>query len=159
MNKLIKSLLVTAILCCISIIASAQTTTPPPANAPAPLTLAPSPSLSKYSRCYEIRTYTAAPGKLEELHARFRNHTMKYFKKHGMEVVGFWGPADKENGSENKLVYILVFPSRDALQKAWNSFRADPGWLAARAESEKNGRLVEKVESVILMATDYAPKK
>jgi hypothetical protein len=147
MNKLIKLVALVSILSFVSIIASAQ-------NAPAPPTIAPSPSLVKDSRCFEIRTYIAAPGKLEELHARFRNHT-----KHGMEVVGFWGPTDKEKGSENTLVYVLAFPNRQALDKAWQAFRADPEWQKARAESEKNGRLTEKVESVILGATDYSPIK
>jgi hypothetical protein len=159
MHKLIRFFLITTFIYVISINVSAQSAQPAQANAPAPLTLAPSPSLSKNSRCYEIRTYTAAPGKLEELHARFRNHTMKIFKKHGMEVVGFWGPADKENGSENKLVYVMAFPNRAARDKAWKDFGADPEWKAARAESEKNGRLAEKVDSVILMATDYSPVK
>ena len=152
MNKFFKLITVASILSFASIIATAQ-------NASAPPTIAPSPSLAKDSRCFEIRTYIAAPGKLEELHARFRNHTMKLFKKHGMEVVGFWGPSDKEKGSENTLVYVMAFPSRESRDKAWQSFRDDPEWQKARAESEKNGRLTEKVESVILMATDYSPIK
>jgi hypothetical protein len=152
MNTTLKIFALVSILTMISIVATAQ-------NAPAPPTVAPSPSLAKDSRCFELRTYIAAPGKLEELHARFRNHTMKIFKKHGMEVVGFWGPTDKEKGSENTLVYVLAFPSREARDKAWKEFQADPEWQKARADSEKNGRLTEKVDSVILMATDYAPVK
>jgi NIPSNAP len=161
MHELIRFFLIATFLYVISINVSAQTAQPAQANtpAPAPLTFAPSPSLSKDSRCYEIRTYTAAPGKLEELHARFRDHTMKIFKKHGMKVVGFWGPADKENGSENKLVYVMEFPNRAARDKAWKAFGADPEWQAAKTASEKNGRLTEKVDSVILMATDYSPIK
>jgi hypothetical protein len=152
MNKLFKLISLVTILSFASVIVAAQ-------NASAPPTVAPSPSLTKDSRCFEIRTYIAAPGKLEELHARFRNHTMKLFKKHGMEVVGFWGPSDKEKGSENTLVYVMAFPSREARDKAWQAFRADPEWQKARDESEKNGRLTEKVDSVILMATDYSPIK
>jgi NIPSNAP len=151
-NNLFKLISFAFILSLVSIVASAQ-------NAPAPPTVAPSPSLAKDSRCFEIRTYTAAPGKLEELHARFRNHTVKLFKKHGMEIVGFWGPTDKEKGSENTLVYVLAFPSREARDKAFRAFGADPEWQKARSESEKNGKLTEKVESVILMATDYSPIK
>ncbi|MCG3159583.1 MAG: hypothetical protein JMDDDDMK_00577 [Acidobacteria bacterium] len=152
MTKLVKLLALVFILSFVSIAASAQ-------NAPTPPTIAPSPSLVKDSRCFEIRTYVAAPGKLEELHARFRNHTMKLFKKHGMEVVGFWGPTDKEKGSENTLVYVLAFPSREARAKAWITFGTDPEWQKARSESEKNGKLTEKIESVILGATDYSPIK
>ena len=152
MNQRFKLISLAFILSFVSIVAAAQ-------NAPAPPTVAPSPSLAKDSRCFEIRTYTAAPGKLEELHARFRNHTIKLFKKHGMEIVGFWGPTDKEKGSENTLVYVLAFPSREARDKAFRDFGADPEWQKARSESEKNGKLTDKVESVILMATDYSPIK
>ena len=158
MNKLFKLFVLTVTLMMASVIASAQTAQTPPAQPPQP-TIAPSPSLVKNGKCYEIRTYIAAPGKLEELHARFRNHTMKLFKKHGMEVVGFWGPTDKEKGSENTLVYVMAFPSREARNKAWQAFAADPEWQKARAESEKNGKLTDKVESVILGATDYSPIK
>jgi hypothetical protein len=152
MNKLINLFALAAIVSVLSIAAFAQ-------NPPAQPTMAPSPSLANDSKCYELRTYIAAPGKLEELHARFRNHTMKLFKKHGMEVVGFWGPTDKEKGSENTLVYVLAFPNREARNKAWRDFAADPEWQKARAESEKNGRLAEKVESVIMGSTDYSPVK
>ncbi len=150
----------TAICFVASLIANAQNPSPagPPAQ-PAPPTIAPSPSLAKDSRCFELRTYYAAPGKLEELHARFRNHTLKLFKKHGLQVVGFWGPTDKEKGSENTLVYVLAFPSRDARDKAWTAFRSDPEWQAVAKESEKNGKLTEKIDSVIMMATDYSPVK
>jgi hypothetical protein len=141
---------IVALMFCATIVASAQSAPPPP-------TIAPSPSITKNSKCYEIRTYYAAPGKLEDLHTRFRVHTMKLFKKHKMGVVGFWGPTDKEKGSENTLVYVMVFPSREARDKAWKDFQADPVWQKARTESEKNGKLVEKVDSVILGATDYSP--
>ena len=160
MRKLLTIIAVSTLFLMGSLVTGAQT--PPPQEAPAQPaapTIAPSPSLAKGSRCFELRTYVAAPGKLEELHARFRNHTMRIFKKHGMQVVGFWGPTDKEKGSENTLVYVLAFPSREAREAAWRAFRADPEWRAAATESEKNGRLTEKVDSVILMATDYAPVK
>jgi NIPSNAP len=152
MKKFIKLSALVSTLSFLSVVAAAQ-------NAPAPPTVAPSPSLAKDSRCFEIRTYYAAPGKLEELHTRFRNHTMKLFKKHGMEVVGFWGPTDKEKGSENTVVYVIAFPSREARDKAWQAFLADPDWRKAFSESEKNGKLTEKIESVILNATDYSPIK
>ena len=152
MNNLIKLFALVSILSFVSIIAAAQ-------NAPAPPTIAPSPSLAKDSRCFELRTYYAAPGKLEELHARFRDNTLRIFKKHGMEVVGFWGPTDKEKGSENTLVYVLAFPSREAREKAWKEFGADPEWKKVAGDSEKNGKLTEKVVSVIMMATDYSPIK
>ena len=118
-----------------------------------------SPSVAKDSRCFEIRTYYAAPGKLEALNARFRDHTCRLFKKHGMEIVGFWIPTDKEKGAENTLVYILAHKSREAAKKSWADFQNDPDWKKARSESEANGKLVEKADSVFMAATDYSPMK
>ncbi len=105
--------------------------------------------------CYELRTYYAAPGKLDALNARFRNHTMRIFEKHGMVNIGYWMPVDNP---ENKLIYLLAFPGRDAAKQSWKDFGADPDWQKAARESEANGRLVTKVESVFLKATDYSPQ-
>ena len=109
-------------------------------------------------RVFEMRTYYAHPGKMEALHARFRDHTNKLFVKHGMALVGFWSPID-EKQAEQKMVYILAFPSKEAADKSWEAFRNDPDWKTARAASEKDGPLVAKVESVYLKATDYSPIK
>ena len=118
-------------------------------------------SVAKDSRVFEMRTYYAAPGKLEDLQARFRDHTVKLFEKHGMTNIGYWVPVDEKTGqpSGNTLVYILAYPSLEARTKAWDGFRADPAWTAARNESEKNGKLLEKIESVFLKATDYSAIK
>jgi NIPSNAP len=116
-------------------------------------------SAARDSRCFELRTYYAAPGKLEALNARFRDHTCALFKKHGMEIVGFWIPTDQDQGAENKLVYMLVHQSREAAKQSWKDFGNDPEWQKARSESEVNGKLTEKVESVFLSATDYSPMK
>jgi hypothetical protein len=110
-------------------------------------------------RVFELRTYTASPGKLDALNARFRDHTIALFKKHGMEVVGFWEPLDKEAGAGEKLVYILAHQSRAAAEASWKSFRADPEWVKAKADSEKGGVLTTKIESVFLAGTDYSPLK
>src|ERR1700694_2148704 len=109
---------------------------------------APGDSLAPDSRTFELRTYTAAPGKLEALHARFRNHTNSLFAKHGMKIVGFWVPSDKDKGADNTLVYLLNFRDRAAREKAWEDFRKDPDWIAARDASEANGKLVDNVVSV-----------
>ena len=106
-------------------------------------------------RVYEMRTYYAAPGKLDALNARFREHTCQLFEKHGMTNVGYWTPLDN---AENKLIYILSFPSGKAREQSWKAFMADPDWNKARKESEANGRLVTKVESLLLAVTDYSPQ-
>jgi hypothetical protein len=110
-------------------------------------------------RVFELRTYTAGPGKLDALNARFRNHTIALFKKHGMEVVGFWMPLDKDAGAGEKLVYLLAFPSRAAAEASWKAFRDDPEWVKVKAESETAGTLAAKVESVFLTPTDYSAMK
>jgi hypothetical protein len=110
------------------------------------------------TRVFELRTYYAAPGKMEALHARFRDHTCTLFKKHGMEIVAFWSPIDPQQ-AEQKLIYVLAFPSKEAADKSWKAFRDDPEWKTAREASEKNGKLVDKVESVFMNPTDYSPLK
>jgi hypothetical protein len=110
------------------------------------------------ARVFEMRTYYAHPGKMKALHARFRDHTCKLFAKHGMTLVGFWSPIDKEK-SEEVMVYILAYPSKEAADKAWAAFRADPEWIKAKAASERDGPLVKKADSVFLTATDYSKLK
>ena len=117
------------------------------------------PEASAADRVFELRTYTASPGKLDALNARFRDHTIALFKKHGMEVVGFWEPIDKEAGAGEKLIYLLAHPSREAAQANWKAFREDPEWVKVKAESEAGGVLTSKIESVYLAGTDYSPLK
>jgi hypothetical protein len=110
------------------------------------------------NRVFEIRTYTAAPGKLDALNARFRNHTIKVFDKYGMKSIGYWVPQDAPL-KDNTLIYVLSHESREAAAKSWAAFRADPDWVKAKAESEKDGPLTTKVESVFVDPTDYSPLK
>lgn len=106
------------------------------------------------SRVYEMRIYYAAPGKLDALHARFRDHTMKLFEKHGMVNLGYWVPIEN---TESKLIYILSYPSREAREKSWKEFMADADWQKAYKASEVNGKLVSKAESFFMTPTDYSP--
>jgi hypothetical protein len=110
------------------------------------------------TRFFELRTYHVAPGKMEALQARFRDHTNKLFAKHGMTIIGFWTP-DKPDDADKKLIYILAYPSKEAREKSWKDFRADPDWQEAKKASEKDGPLVEKVEEVYLNPTDFSPIK
>ncbi len=109
-------------------------------------------------RVFEIRTYTANEGKLLDLHARFRNHTLRLFEKHGMTNVGYWSPEDAPLSS-NTLIYIISHDSRDAAKENWDSFRKDPEWVKVQTESEAKGKLVAKVDATFMDATDYSPMK
>lgn len=112
-------------------------------------------------RVFEIRTYTTPEGKLADLHARFKNHTLKLFTKHGMNHIAYWTPTDEDKGASNQLIYILSHPSKEAGLASFTAFRADPDWISAKSESEKNGSLTlpqpEGVKSVYLQATDFSP--
>jgi hypothetical protein len=105
---------------------------------------------------YELRTYHAAPGKLPELEARFRDHTIGIFNKHHMKSVGYWIPTDNK---DYVLIYVLEHASREEADKNWAAFRADPEWQAVAKASEANGKLVDHVDSVFMTPTDYSPMK
>ncbi len=105
-------------------------------------------------RVYELRTYYAHEGKLDALHARFRDHTCKLFEKHGMRNLGYWVPVQNK---DNRLVYIISHASRQAARNSWGAFLGDPDWVAAYKASIKGGKLVRKIESTFLTATDYSP--
>ena len=117
-------------------------------------TVLPSFAAEKDTRCFEMRTYFAAPGKLDALHKRFREHTCALFEKHGMTNIGYWTPLENP---DTKLVYVLAYPSREARETSWKAFMADPDWQAAYKASETDGKLVAKVESSFLNATDFSP--
>ena len=110
------------------------------------------------TRVFELRTYYAAPGKMDALQARFRDHTNGLFKKHDMTIIGFWVPTDPKE-AEVKLIYILAHPSREAADKNWKAFGEDPDWIKAKTASEKEGSLVTKVERVYMKPTDFSPLK
>ena len=110
------------------------------------------------SRVFELRTYTAPEGKLPELQARFRDHTIRIFNKHGMRSVGYWVPQDAP-AKDNTLIYIISHANRDAAKKSWADFQADPEWKKVSAESQVNGRIVSGVVSVFMDPADYSPIK
>lgn len=106
---------------------------------------------------YELRTYTTNEGKLDDLNARFRDHTVGLFKKHGIESVGYWVPTDGEK-AKNTLIYVIKHDSREAAAKSWKAFATDPAWRKVARESQVDGKILAKrPESVYMEATDYSP--
>jgi NIPSNAP len=103
---------------------------------------------------YESRIYTAVPGKLPAVNDRFAKHTMDFFKKHGIGMLGFW---TDEIGTSNRLIYILVFDSMADREKKWTAFQADPGWHQVRAETEASGPIVDHVVNAFMRLTPYSP--
>ena len=106
-------------------------------------------------RVFEMRVYTTAPGKLDNLHTRFRDHTNRLFVKQGMSLIAYWTPND----NPNTLIYVLAYPSLEARKRSWKAFMADPEWKQAWAASKEKagGPIVTKVESTFMTPTDYSP--
>jgi hypothetical protein len=103
---------------------------------------------------YELRTYDTVPGKLPAVNARFQHQVLPLFAKHGITPIGFWTCAI--GPSANTLRYILAWDDLAAREQIWNGFASDPDWLAIRAETEKDGPLIERAENMILTPTAYS---
>ncbi|MGH9668042.1 MAG: NIPSNAP family protein [Bryobacteraceae bacterium] len=101
---------------------------------------------------FELRTYFPHEGKLEPLLRRFRDHTIRIFDRHGIASVGYWISCET-------LIYIVSHASREAAKQNWDAFRADPEWKRIAAESEANGKLVNRIDSVFMDATDFSAIK
>ena len=110
------------------------------------------------SGVYELRTYTTLPGRLPALNKRFEDHTLKLFEKHGMKNIMYWTPTDDAH-KDNTLIYVIYHQSPEAAKVSWAAFQEDPDWKAARDASEKDGKILMKVESVYMKKTPYSPEK
>jgi len=113
---------------------------------------------SETDQVFELRTYTAAEGKFDDLLARFRDHTLRIFEKHGMTNVGYWTPQD-EPLSANTLIYVLAHPSREEAEQSWRDFSSDPEWQSVAEESQRDGRLIVGLERVFIDPTDFSPMR
>ena len=113
-------------------------------------------AMTASAKVYELRIYHVVPGKLDNLIARFRDHTDKLFAKHGMKSVAYWTALD-EPVKSSTFFYILEHPSREAAATNWRAFAADVEWQTVRAKSEENGKLLEKIDSTFLTLTDFSP--
>jgi len=111
------------------------------------------------TRVYELRTYTTLPGRLPALNKRFAEHTIQLFEKHGMKSEIYWVPTD-EPRKDDTLIYVISHDSREAADKNWKEFSADPEWIKVRDESEADGKILAKPpERVFLTTTAYSPTK
>jgi hypothetical protein len=103
---------------------------------------------------YELRVYRSVPGRLPALLARFQNHTLRIWERHGIRQAGFWTTLVGESSQE--ITYMLVWESVGERQRRWEAFRADPEWIAISAESEKDGQLVENISNQLLAPTEFS---
>lgn len=107
-------------------------------------------------KVYELRIYTATPGNLDNLQARFRDHTIRIFNNHGMKIVGFWTPTSEEE-ADDTLIYVLEHASQEAANASWQAFGQDPEWKSVSDASNANGPILAGVERRYMKATDYSP--
>ncbi len=112
------------------------------------------PTSNQQPRLFELRTYTCLPNRLPNLITRFKDHTVKLFEKHGMENIVYFESIEAEG--QPKLIYLLAHQSEAAAKQSWDGFRNDPAWIAARDASEKDGKIVEKIESVYLVPLEFS---
>jgi hypothetical protein len=105
---------------------------------------------------YELRSYYANAGKLEDIKKRFRDHTIRIFNNHNMKSVGYWEPRDNK---DQVLIYMLEHPSMEEATKNWRAFAQDPEWQKVSKESEANGKLIDHITSVYMNPSDFSPMK
>ena len=103
---------------------------------------------------YELLTYDSAPGRMQDLHNRFKNYTVKIFNKHGFKPIGFF--TSEIGGFSNQLIYVLAFESLAHREKCWECFRSDTEWLKIKEKSESEGSLIIRTHNIILNPTDYS---
>ena len=107
------------------------------------------------NRVFELRTYTTHPGRIDDLHTRFADHTTAFLERRGMTNIGYFSPQDSPL-SETTLIYVLAHDSRAAAEASWAAFRDDPEWQRVFEESRRDGPLVENVVSVFMDPTYYS---
>jgi len=113
------------------------------------------PLVAGKDRTFELRTYYILPGRKDELIKRFHDHSLKLLSKQGIQHVAYWTTVES-SGAEPRLIYMVAFPSEESGKKSWEAFRQDPNWIKAKAASEKDHQLVEKVESVFLKPLPFS---
>ncbi|MEP7324298.1 MAG: NIPSNAP family protein [Saprospiraceae bacterium] len=116
-------------------------------------------SVKSPERVFELRTYTCLPDQLPKLESRFRDFTLKLFKKHGMTNIAYWKTIEKNPTDQSKLVYILAHESEAAAKKSFDAFRLDKDWIAARDQSEANGKIVDHLESIFMKPLSFSKYK
>jgi hypothetical protein len=106
---------------------------------------------------HELRIYHCVPGRLPKLLERFEKATLSIWQRFGIRQAGFWtvviGPTN------HALYYLIAWDSLADREKKWAAFMADPEWQAKRAESERDGPIIARVESMILQPTAFSAVK
>jgi hypothetical protein len=103
-----------------------------------------------------LRTYTQLPGRNPAILSRFKNHTLKLFKKHGIKSVAYFTTIEKDPNVQSQLIYMVSHPSESAAKTAWEAFVNDPQWKQVSEDSQKDGKIIEKLESIFMSPTSFS---
>ena len=106
---------------------------------------------------YELRIYTAEPGKRDALAARFASRTAGTYARHGITNVGYWIPleSDPELGisAENTFIYIRGYPSKEERDKRLKAAHDDPEFneVVLKQERDPQKKLITKAHNIDMM--------
>jgi hypothetical protein len=106
---------------------------------------------------YELRVYQAVAGQMPKLLARFKDHTIPIWEKHGIQPIGFWTTLIGQ--SSNALTYIIRWQSLADRELKWTTFQNDPAWHQARDDSERDGPIVATMNNKMLTPTAFSALK
>jgi len=106
---------------------------------------------------YELRIYQCLPSRLPLLLKRFSEHTLKLWERHGIRQAGFW--TVMVGDGNNDLHYLLAWESLAEREQKWETFLADPAWIKARDDSERDGPIIANIKSSFLRPTAFSAVK
>jgi hypothetical protein len=106
---------------------------------------------------YEMRVYRTLPGRLPALLARFQNHTLRLWERHGIKQAGFWTTVIGESAYD--LTYMIAWQSMAEREQKWTAFQNDPEWQKVRAETEADGPINANIANQFLTPTAFSSVK
>ena len=106
---------------------------------------------------YELRTYRCIPGRMPALLKRFETITLQLWEKHGIKQAGFWTTLVGESNQD--LIYMLAWESLAERERKWTAFSTDPEWIEKRAETERDGAIVQTLSNQLLTPTGFSSVK
>lgn len=97
---------------------------------------------------YELRLYTVVPGRVEDIHARFRDHLPKLMARHGIDQVARWTATA---GPDTPLfVYMMAYDNLAQREQQWDAFYQDDEWWRVRAATNAGEQMVERFDLFLL---------
>lgn len=104
---------------------------------------------------HELRIYEIFPETRDAFHARFRDHALRLFQRHGFTSLALW---ETEIDGKPRFVYLLAWPDDAMREAAWKALLADPEWIEIkRRTAAEHGTLVGATDGWVLRGLDYGP--